>query len=57
MQSIYPGNNRPYDILRLNFKQGKVFLVQKKRTRADIVSEIEPNIRAFIQSHYPYDGL
>lgn len=58
MQSIYPGY-KPHliDILRFDFKQGKVFLVQKKRTRADIVSEIEPNISCFYSKSLPLRWL
>lgn len=53
-QSIYPGY-KPHliDILRFDFKQGKVFLVQKKRTRADIISEIDPNISVFYSKSLP----
>ena len=53
-QSIYPGY-KPHliDILRFDFRQGKVFLVQKKRTRADIISEIEPNISSFYSKSLP----
>ncbi|MBF1059177.1 MAG: hypothetical protein HXL24_06520, partial [Peptostreptococcus sp.] len=57
-QSIYPGY-KPHliDILRFDFRQGKVFLVQKKRTRADIVSEIEPNISIFYSKSLPLHWL
>ena len=57
-QSIYPGY-KPHliDILRFDFKQGKVFLVQKKRTRADIISEIEPNISVFYSKSLPLRWL
>ena len=39
--------------MRFDFRQGKVFLVQKKRTRADIISEIEPNISSFYSKSLP----
>ena len=54
LQTIYPGY-KPYliDILRFDFKQRKVFLVQKKRTRSDIISEITPNISGLYADSLP----
>lgn len=57
-QTIYPGYKPHFiDIVRFDFKQGKVFLVQKKRTRADIITEIEPDISMFYSKSLPLRWL
>lgn len=46
---IYTAGYKPHviDVLRFDFKTGEAYLVQKKRTRADVVNRIDPHVDRF----------